>query len=109
MPFGGSKLPFPGFADCDDSDSDWPPAFRNKRGTHEKAEKIQKISEISFGTEYLVEKSPAGIELESMTYDDYPVETSRDDAHKEQEFLLLRMGLSTFYSIRCRGLIPLEG
>ncbi len=83
MPFGGSKLPFPGFADCDDSDSDWPPAFRNKRGTHEKEEKIQKISEISFGTEYLVEKSPAGIELESMTYDDYPVETSRDDAHKE--------------------------
>ena len=86
VPFGGSKLPFPGFADCDDSSSDWPPAFRNKRGTPEKEEKIQKISEISFGTEHLMENSPAGIELVAMTYDDYPVEASRDDAHKEQEF-----------------------
>ncbi len=102
VPFGGSKLPFLGFADCDDSDSDWPPAFRNKRGTNEKKEKIQKISLTLFGTEHLVEKSPAGIELESMTYDDYPVETSRDDAHKEQEFPEFLGGASALAAERQR-------
>ncbi len=81
VPFGGSKPPFLGFAECEDTDSDWPPAFRIKTGTHEKSEKIQKISDTSFGTVHIVEKSPASCELDDSSYNDSLVETSRDDAH----------------------------
>ena len=35
VPFGGYKPPFLGIADWEDSDSERPPAFRTKIGTHE--------------------------------------------------------------------------
>ncbi len=63
-----------------------PPAIRIKTGFHDD----EKTQSSYPGTIYLSGVSPVGCESVSQSIDDFPIETLKDDAHKERE------GLETF-------------